>query len=154
MSTQVDFVRSVCPGDDSQAPPCVKVAPAFAYNASIEYVRALVADGSATILLLSADANDQNPSCVFNDNKVQNGVGCKMSFGPYPGGPPGGNSFVGPTEGAPLVSLDENGRARMRQWAATDGATLVLDAVPATDGESGRAAELAEVVALLKSQGS
>jgi hypothetical protein len=90
-------VRSVCP--ERSGPSCVKVAPQFAHNASVADVRALVADGTATLLLLSAEANDLNPSCQFSDDKFKNGQGCTMKFGPYPGGPRGGNHFTGPTEG-------------------------------------------------------
>jgi hypothetical protein len=97
LSSQVDFVRSVCP--ERSGPSCVKVAPQFAHNASVADVRALVADGTTTLLLLSAEANDLNPSCQFSDDKFKNGQGCTMKFGPYPGGPRGGNHFTGPTEG-------------------------------------------------------
>ena len=179
LSAQVKFVRSVCPGT---GPSCVKVAPQFAHNASVADVRALVADGTATLLLLSAEANDLNPNCQFSDNMYKNGAGCKMQKGPYPGGecdhhsiatrcfpshpplltrlgwlshagPNGGNSFTGPTEGAPLVTLGAAGRTRLAQWAAIRSGlggvcSLVLDAAPALDGEGGRAAELADVAML------
>jgi hypothetical protein len=152
LSVQVDFVRSICgvaASTGAEAPsPCVKVAPAFAYNASLADVSALVADGTATLLLLSAEANDQNAGCKFSTNKFKNGQDCKMRLGPYPGGPRGGNSFAGPTEGSPLLTLSASGRARLREWTSIGAATLVLDAVPAFDGESGRAAELADVVLL------
>ena len=150
LSAQVGFVRSVCPGS---GPSCVKVAPQFAHNASVADVRALVADGTATLLLLSAEANDLNPNCLFSTNKFKNGADCTMRDGPYPGGPRGGNSFAGPTEGAPLVTLGAAGRARLTQWKAMRSglggvSSLVLDAVPALDGEGGRAAELADVAIL------
>jgi hypothetical protein len=151
LSVQVDFVRSICgvaASAGAGAPsPCVKVAPAFAYNASLADVSALVADGTATLLLLSAEANDQNAACKFSTNKVKNGQGCTMKLGPYPGGPRGGNSFAGPTEGSPLVTLSASGRARLREWASIGAATLVLDAAH-TDGDIGRGAELADVVLL------
>ena len=84
LSVQVNFVRSVCPGDGG-TPSCVKVAPAFAYNASLTEVSALVADGTATLLLLSAEANDQNPACAFSTDKFKNGQDCTMKMGPDPG---------------------------------------------------------------------
>ena len=72
-----------------------------------------------------------------------------MAKGPDPGGPRGGNSFSGPTEGAPLVTLTSAGRASLLQWASIPGATLVMDAVPAVDGAAGREAELKDAVMTL-----
>jgi hypothetical protein len=62
LSLQVDFVRSVCP---TSRLACVKVAPSFAYNDSLAEVASLVADGTASLLLLSAEYNSGNPQCSF-----------------------------------------------------------------------------------------
>jgi hypothetical protein len=141
LSLQVDFVRSVCP---TSRLACVKVAPSFAYNDSLAEVASLVADGTASLLLLSAEYNSGNPQCSFHPGP-QDGINCRARDSPSPGGPPGGGGFAGPTEGAPLVSLPAICRKRLLRWAAIEGAALVLDAVPAADGAAGRAAELADL---------
>ena len=96
---------------------------------------------SVALLLLSADANAGVQGCEFSD-RPDDGIGCPMRDGPGPGQPMGGGFFAGPSEGAPLASLDSRGRTELKQWAAIEGATLVLDASPAEDGALGRAAEL------------
>ena len=140
-------MRSVCP---RSAVPCVKVAPNFAlsnaYNLSASLARSLVADGSAQLLLLSAQSTyNDDPRCVWKPGPF-NGLNCAARSGPDPGGALGGGSFAGPTEGAPLATLDAAGRDQLREWAGFPDATLVLDAQPASQGTEGRAAELADVV--------
>ena len=148
LSSQVEFVRSVCP---KRKVTCVKVAPAFAYNNSLAEVQSLVAEGTASLLLLSAEFNN-DPNCIFNQGPFD-GINCKTRSGPNPGGPPGGgNGFAGPTEGAPLVTLNASSRAVLLEWASVLGATVVLDAVPAAEGSAGRAAELADVAMIATAQ--
>jgi hypothetical protein len=148
LSSQAEFVRSVCP---KRKISCVKVAPAFAYNNSLAEVQSLVADGTASLLLLSAEFNN-DPNCNFHRGP-SDGANCKAREGPNPGGPPGGgNGFAGPTEGAPLVTLNASSRAVLLEWASIQGAKLVLDAVPAAEGAAGRAAELADVVVIATAQ--
>jgi len=149
LSVQAEFVQSVCAAESS---PCVKVAPQLAANSSLAEVRALVEGKSATLLLLSAEANAANPRCTFNSNPGQDGQACVMADGPNPGGPPGGGKFKGPTEGAPLVTLNSAGRAALLEWASVPGTTLILDAVPAADGTAGREAELEDVVLTERAQ--
>ena len=120
------------------------MAPNLARNHSLSEVRAAVASGATALLLLSADANAGDPGCVFS-NRPTDGQNCQMRKGPGPGGPDGGGFFSGQSEGAPLATLGPAGCDLLRQWAAIDGAMLVLDAVPAEDGAAGRAAELADV---------
>ena len=145
-------MRSVCPGS---AVPCVKVAPnlaySTAYNLTTAHVRSLVAGGAAQLLLLSAQStyNSDDPRCAWNPGPF-NGINCAARQGPDPGGALGGGGFAGPTEGAPLVTLNAAGRSQLREWAGLEDATLVLDAQPASQGAAGRAAELADVVLTLQ----
>jgi hypothetical protein len=161
LSSQVDFVRSVCP---DQPTSCVKIAPAFAYsqysNDSVAEVRALVQDGTATLLLLSAEVQSNDPTCKFAPGLPSSGQNCRWRQSVAPGGPPGGGDDAsGPTEGAPLATLNAHFRKILRGWAslangAADagsgrvGARLVMDATPTDDGDRGREAELADVALL------
>ena len=159
LTSQIDFVRSICPG---QTMSCVKIAPAFAYlqqvNDSVAQVKALVADGTATLLLLSAEIQSNDPMCTFTPGRPFSGQNCRWRQSVAPGGPPGGGDDAsGPTEGAALITLNVELRSRLREWATlvtTDsgggcgGARLVLDALPAEEGVAGREAELADVALL------
>ena len=46
------------------------------------------------------------------------------------------------------MTLSTHSRTQLLQWASVDGVTLVVDAVPASDGEAGRAAELTDLAVL------
>ena len=46
------------------------------------------------------------------------------------------------------MTLSAHSRTQLLQWASVDGVTLVVDAVPASDGEAGRAAELTDLAVL------
>ena len=84
LAEQVAFVQTVCP---HSTVPCVKVAPNFAYNLAYNltsvYPRSLVANGTAELILLSAQSADNvNNRCVWKPGHPLNGVNCADRFGP------------------------------------------------------------------------
>ena len=130
-------------------------------------------------MLLSAEIQSNDLTCKFTPGSPQNGQDCRWRKSVAPGGPPGGGDDAdGPTEGAPLASLNSHLREQLRGWAqlangaanvvakhssfaadvggrdgradsaSRNGVRLVVDATPTADGVEGREAELADVALL------